>query len=65
MRVLLHWSSLLILATSAAANTQKRAENEYDYVIVGGGLTGLVAAARLSENTSGETKRWKNTEANH
>lgn len=51
---LLRWSSLLILASCAAASGQKRAENEYDYVIVGGGLTGLVTAARLSEDTSGK-----------
>lgn len=52
---LLRLSALLLLAYCAAANPQRRAENEYDYVIVGGGLTGLVTAARLSEDTSGET----------
>ncbi|KAE9986555.1 hypothetical protein EG327_004260 [Venturia inaequalis] len=52
MGALLRWSTLLFLASCATAKPQKRAGNEYDYVIVGGGLTGLVTAARLSENSS-------------
>lgn len=29
--------------------------NEYDYVVVGGGLTGLVVASRLTEDPNGES----------
>ncbi|OJD14192.1 hypothetical protein AJ78_05432 [Emergomyces pasteurianus Ep9510] len=52
------WCALLLLASFATSSVlvhdnQKRtgfARDEYDYIIVGGGLTGLVAAHRLSEN---------------
>lgn len=39
-----------LLSSCQAKNCTSR---EYDYVIVGGGLTGLVAAARLSEDSNG------------
>ncbi|EEH34948.2 hypothetical protein PAAG_05995 [Paracoccidioides lutzii Pb01] len=53
------WCALLLFAslvTSSAVTNgrgkwEKRNDNEYDYIIVGGGLTGLVAAHRLSENS--------------
>lgn len=41
------------LATAAALPRQE-CDNEYDYVIVGGGLSGLVAANRLTEDPGGE-----------
>lgn len=43
-----------VLAALAAGAPIEKADAEYDYVIVGGGLTGLVAAARLSENADGK-----------
>jgi ribulose 1,5-bisphosphate synthetase/thiazole synthase len=39
--------AVLIAPTLAASVSQ-----EYDYVIVGGGITGLVVANRLSEDTT-------------
>lgn len=43
------------MSTSVALSPhEKRLGFEYDYVIAGGGLTGLVAAARLSEDPDGE-----------
>lgn len=50
----IHLGTLLTPTSIAASTHQKRAEHEYDYVIAGGGLTGLVAAARLSEDPNGE-----------
>ncbi|RMZ82218.1 hypothetical protein DV738_g1755, partial [Chaetothyriales sp. CBS 135597] len=41
------WAGLLLGSSQVTANP---APNSYDYVIVGGGLTGLVVANRLSED---------------
>ena len=49
--------AVLLSATSALPNAIEKthtrsAENAWDYVIVGGGVTGLVVANRLTEDSS-------------
>lgn len=36
-------------------DTSAQAANTYDYVIVGGGVSGLIVANRLSENKKGKS----------
>ena len=52
MRTPTMYAALLscVLSSLAAASPQPSRETTYDYIIVGGGLTGLVTAARLTEN---------------
>lgn len=52
MRSFVAVTQLLGLAAALPSGevVQKRASNTYDYVIVGGGVTGLVVANRLTEN---------------
>ena len=40
----------LVTLTAAGLASAQNTSTKYDYVIVGGGLTGLVAAARLTED---------------
>lgn len=51
---LLYWGAASVSAALVAGAPIENAAAEYDYVIVGGGLTGLVAAARLSEDADGK-----------
>ena len=44
----------IILTPALCAATSK----DYDYVIVGGGVTGLVVANRLTEDKRGELQFW-------
>lgn len=49
------------LPNSEHAEIQSRASNTYDYVIVGGGVTGLIVANRLTEDKKSESSftAWK------
>ena len=49
MRASITLGALATLTAAGLASAQN-SSTEYDYVIVGGGLTGLVAAARLTED---------------
>ncbi len=60
------WPALLLLAQVALSSASRLANRativdnaaglntQYDYVIVGGGTSGLTVAYRLTEDTSGE-----------
>lgn len=61
MSLVLVWSTLALLGTTASARVFPRslttdgasfASQTFDYVIVGGGTAGLAVAARLAENSS-------------
>jgi NADH dehydrogenase FAD-containing subunit len=46
-----------LLGLSTAAPTASNGSQTYDYVIVGGGITGLVVANRLTEDKTSKLKR--------
>lgn len=51
MRSFVAVTQLLGLAAALpSGELEKRASDTYDYVIVGGGVTGLIVANRLTEN---------------
>jgi ribulose 1,5-bisphosphate synthetase/thiazole synthase len=52
MRSFVAVAQLLGLAAALPSGelVEKRASDTYDYVIVGGGVTGLIVANRLTEN---------------
>lgn len=54
MHVFSRVATSVVFAVFTAGVFGAAVEKEYDYVIVGGGVTGLIVANRLSENKDSE-----------
>jgi NADH dehydrogenase FAD-containing subunit len=61
MRSFVAVAQLLGLAAALPSGelVEKRASDTYDYVIVGGGVTGLIVANRLTENKKSKSVSYR------
>jgi hypothetical protein len=61
MRSFVAVAQLLGLAAALPSGelVEKRASDTYDYVVVGGGVTGLIVANRLTENKKSKSVSYR------